>query len=360
MSAWLAFWMLPLQMAHPGDGPGVYDELLDYISREVRTDPLLPFSTERDFDRRLNRQNIAFIENNAGLKEDLRAQLPGGPLHWELSRATKRLLVVPESRYGYADLFERYCRDAVAFVLQRLELPNPYRRILTPSEMPIPEAAPGEGVTAYLVHNVADDYVEEYLFYTPQAETGRVMIRLGNREFSGRIGTYSSHLVIGRDRRIDFVRDAFTIWRNSARNPLNVFIAPVEETLHIALREATENAIVCHLEQLDSPDREAVEAVVHDWMAVEEAVVGGLAFRLLPEMFGNLIPAQMSGRLAEALDARKEFARYQYLAEGIRIVARLGMSDTIRHYQTDLIRFSGGIRQVGLKAALSTPILHPM
>ena len=50
-------------------------------------------------------------------------------------------------------------------------------------------------------------------------------------------------LEIKKDGTIEFERNNYTIWQNSAQLPYNALIVPIEETLHIALRPHTEKAI---------------------------------------------------------------------------------------------------------------------
>ena len=226
-----------------------YAMLLDFIQMEDRKGPLVEFKqTSEEVDSNLSLENRRFISQNEALLGKIRTELHSDDLHWRLIDATKRLMVVPEKHPAYAALFESYCRTAVDYVLQETALPNPYRAIATlGGSLPAPPLPDGNGITAYLVHNIADVYTEEYAFFDAGNQDRNVRIKLDNRVYPGEIGSYTSYLVIGEGAQFSFERNPYTLWRNSAANPINVFIAPIEETLHIALRDATEKAIRARL-----------------------------------------------------------------------------------------------------------------
>lgn len=310
--------------------------LLSFIQAENRHDPLIEFGqAENRVDEALSQENRDFLGQNETLLARIRSQLESEALSWELAEASKRLMIVPENRPAYAALFENYCQAAIDYVLDKTRLPNPYRSIATFPEIASPEPTlNGEtGITALLVHNIADVYTEEYIF-SAAAETGpRIKIKLSNRSYTGEVGAYSSYLVIGEDQQYDFVRNPYTLWRNSADDPLNVLIAPIEETLHIALRRATENAIKSSLVAQPPETLPVVEQIIEEWLAVEEAAVGGLVRQLLPEIMDRFLTEWPVKDIEATLSARLEFDKYRYLNQGIRIVENLGLEAAIDLYQ---------------------------
>lgn len=345
-----------------------YTKLLDFIQMEDRKGPLVEFKqTSEAVDSDLSRENRRFISQNEKLLDSIRSELNSEELHWRLVDATKRLMVVPENHPAYAALFERYCRNVVDYVLQATDLPNPYLAISTLSDQPSEPTFSGEdGITAYLVHNIADVYTEEYAFFDA-SNTGRnIRIKLDNRVYLGEIGSYSSYLVIGADSQYSFERNPYTLWRNSAANPLNVLIAPIEETLHISLREATENAIKTRLGAHPPSSKGEIEAVIDEWLAIEEAVVGGLVNALLPGILDRYLDGETAMDIQEALRERHAFDKYRYLDRGIEVVGELGLAATIRIYRERPRRFKSllspaettGEDQAGDKTA-ETPAMKP-
>jgi hypothetical protein len=316
------------------DGWQNYGRLLDFIRMEDRRDPLVEFALNGEgLDATLSQENRRFISQNETLLENIRTELNSDALNWQLREATKCLMVVPETQPEYAALFERYCHAVVDYVLQKTRLPNPYQAIITwdgPPSEPIPSA--GKGITAYLVHNIADVYSEEYEFFTAIDADRKIRIKLANRTYLGEIGSYSSFLVINEDQQVTFERNPYTLWRNSAENPLNVFIAPIEETLHIALRSATEEAIRTRLSEQPPSTRTDTEAVVEEWLAIEEAVVGGLVSALLPEILDRFLEGDVAVDIARTLSERHIFDKYRFLDQGIAVVNTLGLQSAIGIY----------------------------
>jgi hypothetical protein len=319
----------------PSETPN-YSQLIDYIQKEDLSGPLMVFGgSEENFDRQLNVENIAYINANSDLLRQIQSHLNGEHLKWKLKTSFKQLWVVPENRDEYAQLFERYCQDAVAYLLERIKRPSPYAAIST-LKGPLPDfnQLNNDGITAYLVHNIADEYTEEYLFFDAENDQTQVKIKLSNREFSGKIGSVTSKLKIGENNQFEFIREPYTLWQNSAKNPYNVFIVPIEETLHIILRSATEQAMHEDLTSLKPEKLQELNKVIDHWMAVEEAVVGGLVWQIMPELLAQVAHGIPNLCLEQTKKERDEHAQYKFLDRGIDLVNRLGVDETMNLYQS--------------------------
>ena len=226
-----------------------------------------------------HRASIKFLNGHTALIKKIQKDLEGKALKWRLDKLVYRMVFVPEKRKEYATLFETYCSDVIEYTLAETKLSNPYQTLQTLVERR-PEIA-DEGVTAFLVHNLAKEYVARYAFINRKRK--KVVIELRGTVFSGKVGSYTTNIFMDENGEFRFIRDDYTIWQNSARNPYTVLMVPVEETLHIALREHTERAIKDQLELNLFIALGDVERIVDDWMAVEEAIVGGLVYATLPQ-----------------------------------------------------------------------------
>ena len=309
-----------------------------FILTDDQHNPLVAFGeVQHRIDASLSRENRAYLGGNQALMDKIRTELASDSLQWQLARTSMRLMIVPEQRPAYAALFENYCQAAVDFVLAETCLPNPYHAITTfqvDDERDLATSARG-GVTAYLVHNIADVYTEEYVFSAAEDSGPQVKIKLSNRNFNGEVGSYSSYMVVDDNQVMKFIRSPYTLWQNSAEDPLNVLIAPVEETLHIALRDFTEEAIAHRLASRSDISRPFIDQVVEEWLAVEEAAVGGLVRQLMPEIMSRFLTAWPHADLDATLEARLAFDKYRYLNQGIRIVEELGIESFIDLYRQD-------------------------
>ncbi len=314
-----------------------------FILDGEQRDPLVAFGEIRhQVEPSLSRENRAYLSDNRILMENIRAELASDAPRWRLAQASTQRMIVPEQRPRYAALFENYCQSAVDFVLARTRLPNPYLAIATFQGEDGRGSAPaaGEGrVTAYLVHHIADVYTEEYVFFSADDSGPQVKIELSNRSYTGEIGSYSSYLVFDDDHNLEFIHSPYSLWRNNAEDPLNVLIVPVEETLHIALRHFTEGAIERRLAARSDRSQTFIDQVVEEWLAVEEAAVGGLVRQLMPEVMSRFLPDWPQANLDATFQARRSFDKYRYLSQGVRIVEALGIEAFIDLYRQDPMAF---------------------
>ena len=331
-----------------------YSRLLDFIELQDLQDPLVEFgAAEADFDHQLNRENIAYLNQDQTLLQNIRTQLNSKTLNYQLSTSSKRLLVVPESRGEYAQLFEQYCLTAVDHLLTRIHMPSPYEQIVTLTE-PLPtltEPQQPTGITAYLVHNLVDEYVEEYLFYNKDDDQRKIKIKLSNRMFDSKIGSVTSFLKIEADNQFEFVREPYTLWQNSAINPFNVLIVPIEETLHILVRPFTETAMQADLVQYQPTQLEQVQQVVDEWMVVEEAIVGGVVWQVMPEILTRFLHEGSPDLLADILTEREELPQYRLLRSAIQVVTDLGVNQAIDVYSNNPFDFRSMISLSNISAS---------
>jgi hypothetical protein len=326
-----------------------FERLLEPTQGHKREEPLVVLSDlPGQFDPHRHQENLAYLNQDKRFLSQIKAHFNSDTLDWTLAGSFKRLLVVPEQREEFAALFEQYCRQAIAHTLMRTQLPDPYLKITTlAGPVVVPEGNAPKGVSAYLVHNIAEEYVEEFLFYDQgAAESTKIKIELRNRVFSGKIGSYSSRLTMGQNSTVEWSHEAFTLWQNSARDPLNVLMVPVEETLHIALREATAGAIESNIAQTPRRKMKEVQQLVDMWMAVEEALVGGIVAQLMPEILGRLLSGPMQAELIRSLAERDAHSQYRYLQEGIRVVMEMGLLPAIALYQSSPMDFKRMVSHV--------------
>ncbi|MGD8666019.1 MAG: hypothetical protein PVI38_04465 [Desulfobacterales bacterium] len=315
-----------------------YTRLLELIQLDDRQQPLYAFNDfEEDFDRASYRATRQYLNEHPGLIERIKRTLKGGKLRWKLKNLKHRLLFVPENRPEYASLYKNYCLDVIHAILDKTGFDNPYDSIQTLNHGKPEIHGAKDGVTAYVVHNLAKEYVSTYVFSNQTDK--KVKIELKGQLYSGEVGAYSSTLVISKDGTIEFLKDKYTIWQNSAENPYTALMVPAEETLHITLREHTERAIRNTLVGMDPQNPKNAQKIVEDWIAVEEAVIGGIVFLLLPPILEDHLVELPESWIAQDRDAKIQFERYRYLERGIAVVEKIGYQEAIRLYSADPAAF---------------------
>jgi hypothetical protein len=316
--------------------PDDYSALVDLIELEDKEKPLYVFNDfEREFDDDSHRANLDYFNQHPELIRRIKKELGGREIRWRLDSLMHRLLFVPETRREYAALFENYCKHVIGYVLDKTNLKNPYRKVQTLNKEK-PKVA-DNGIAVFLVHNLAKEFMAKYIFFNKRRR--KVKIDLRGTEFLGIVGSYTTTVNLGGDGRLEFKRDNYTIWQNSARNPYTVLTVPVEETLHIGLREHTERAIRKRVELSSVKDLEGMENIVEDSMATEEAIAGGVVHALLPDFVKRYVPNLPYSLIEEDMKSRGELKQYRHLKKGIQVVESIGYENALKMYSNDPIEF---------------------
>jgi len=302
---------------------------------EDKSRPLYAFNDfEEKFDRECHEASLDYLNQNPGIIEKIKSDLDSDTLKWKMVSLKRRLLFVPENRREYADLYRNYCRAVVDFILSETKLSNPYRGILT-LDHDIPEIPDvRNGVTVFLVHNLAKEYIGTYSFFTENQQK-KVDLSLSGTVFTGEIGSYSSMLHLKSNGRLEFVHNRFTIWQNSAHSAFNSLILPIEETLHISLRPYTEAAIAAQADRVGAKTLPAARKIVANWIAVEEAVAGGLAHHYFPRVADKFLQNFELSEMRRSLNQKMRLQKYKYLKKGIRIIDKLGSEMVLRIYRNN-------------------------
>ena len=308
-----------------------YARLVKFIRLEDKVKPVYVFN---DFEETIDKASISHTKQYFSSRKDLigkiKKDLGGGSLRWKLDTFKQRLVFVPETRDEYAALYKKYCIDVIDLILNETMLDNPYTQIKTlrHGDPNIPE---NPGITVFLVHNLAKEYYGTYSFFT-ENQKKEVKISLRGTHFIGEIGSYSSMLEIKKDGTLEFVRNTYTIWQNSAQLPYNALIVPIEETLHIALRPHTEKAIRNELKNSTAPETNDVEQIVEQWVAVEEALVGGLVNVFFPKIVTRFFDHFPPVEIERGLESKLRIKKYRHLLEGIRVVENKGHRAAVAIY----------------------------
>lgn len=317
---------------------GDYSRLLELIQLDDQQEPLFVFNDfEEEFDEASHQATRQYFKENPGLIQRIKDKLQGGKLRWKLKKLRHRLLFVPENRTEYAALYKDYCLDVIHAILDKTGFDNPYDSIQTLKRSKPIRHERTEGITVYIVHNLAKEYVGTYVFSNQTDK--KIKIELNGKLFSGDVGAYTSTLVMDENGDIEFVKDKYTIWQNSAANPYTALMVPAEETLHITLRDYTESAIKKAVEQSHQRSLKSVEKIVQDWMAVEEAIVGGIVYRLLPHILEEHMKDLSMSCIEKDLITKSEFEKYRHLEKGITVVGEIGYREALRMYSKDPAAF---------------------
>ncbi|MGD9279541.1 MAG: hypothetical protein PVF60_01545, partial [Desulfobacterales bacterium] len=142
-----------------------YVRLLEFIQLDDQLQPLYVFNDfAEDFDGAGHQATRQYFKEHPGLLQRIKDKLEGGKLRWKLRKMKHRLLFVPEKRTEYAALYKDYCLNVIHSILDRTGLDNPYDSIQTLKHSKPVRHEKNEGVTVYIVHNLAKEYIGTYIF----------------------------------------------------------------------------------------------------------------------------------------------------------------------------------------------------
>jgi hypothetical protein len=316
-----------------------YSRLVEFIRLEDKNEPLYAFNDfEEKFDRECHEASLDYLNQNPNIVEKIKSDLHSDKLKWKMLSLKRRLVFVPESRKEYAELYRDYCQAVIDFILTETKLNNPYLGIMT-LDRDVPEIpSTSNGVTVFLVHNLAKEYIGTYLFFN-ETQKKKVNLSLSGTVFTGEIGSYSSMLHLTKDGRLEFVHNRFTIWQNSANSTFNTLILPIEETLHITLRPYTEAAIEAQVDEVGAKTSQVIRDIAAQWIEVEEALAGGLTHYYFPRVADKFFQNYELSEMNRSLEQKVRLQKYKYLKKGIRIVDRLGSEAVLKIYRSDPKKF---------------------
>jgi len=289
---------------------------------------------EDDYEETVHSASVDYLEANPQLVQRIRDDLGCQELQWRLEGLSHRVLFAPERRQDVAGLFTEYCLEAIADMLDRTGLVNPYHSISTALEQSSGNSD-GSGIRAIIVSDLLREYEARYQFSGTSQK--RIEIDLSGRIPVNEVGSYASYLHYSeKTGSWEFTHDRRTVWKCTSSNPYTVLMTPLEETLHIALREHTEKAILETINgQKGQTTLEQVKEIVEQWLAVEEAVVGGLVYKLAPDVVASRIPGLPMQWIQDDLATKARYPKYRLLPQGIAWVERHGLKESIRLFAQD-------------------------
>ncbi len=324
-----------------------YEQLFKSLNISEPSTDFVAFSDfEKDTDKADHNASLEYLTSRPDLIERIREDLDSKEVHWQLEGLTCRLLYVPEDRKDVSGLFADYCRDTIEDLLGRTGLVNPYNSISVLNGQKNAVIESGEqGVNAVIVQDLAREYIAHYQFSGDS--TKRVELGLTGQTKINEVGSYSSYLQYSEKIGAwQFFRNQQTVWKSASANPYTVLMTPLEETLHISLRKYTEKAILTTINaKQKTPSLKEVQDVVEDWLAVEEGIVGGLVYSLVPDVVLGRIPDLPREWIQADLESKAGFHKYRFLPQAIKMVQNYGLKKSIHSYAQDPVAIRNMLTQ---------------
>jgi hypothetical protein len=303
------------------------------VFRGFETDPDMEIKSRIFHDLAQDRELILKLKERIGFKKNL---------SMEIETLEIRLLFVPELRHQYLQAYERYCRSVLDFLFAQLQVANFYTSIVAPLEAypPIPE----RGVTAFLVHQLGKEYQAKCRFSSEDGKSVRYLLK--GAVMSGNVGAVDVEIESPKEGDYRIARRNYSIWQNHASNVYTLLQVPVEETFHYILGRYTDKKVKADLKQNQVLKVAEVQHTADQWIAVEEAAVGGLVHVLLAEYASQNALSISAVDVQGAWEMKKDLPQYKFREPGIRLVEALGYRQALDIYKADPAEFQKRLAQI--------------
>jgi hypothetical protein len=309
------------------------ESLSNLVQMEMRDGPLLVFrdfvaDADNEVDRHIKRQWSQRSDLLTTLKDKIGSDQP---IRLRVEETAVRLMFVPQGQTPAEAAYQRYCLDVTDFLFEICQQENMLSGIISP-DTAYPFVS-GDGLCAFLVHRLAKAYQAVCRF---TAQSGRsVKYKVSGAIFSNHIGAVDLNIELLAQGQFGLSRSPFTIWQNAGSGLSALMAVPVEESLHYWLGTATDRQIADALEEKPPESLAEAKRLAQAWIAIEEAVVGGLVEDVIGRYCAKhnmALPVPLHEEMRPAIAV---LPQYRYREEGIRLVHQLGFQKAIDMYLED-------------------------
>lgn len=317
--------------------------LSDLSAADALTGPLLSFRTLReDPDGEIQTHIYSEIAHKPGLMDRLKARVGGGrPISLDLKNLKVELKYIPETRMPLARAYRDYCREAVVRTCRMAQVPSIYKGVFVP-QTANPEIAAGEGVSAFVVHRLVKAYQAICEF---SGSSGSVKFNVAGAIYSSHLGAVEMEVEGLPDGSYRIARRNYTIWQDHNDNVYTLLQIPVEETLHFLMGRHTDRNLLHLLHRDDVHQTAQVKELASHWMAVEEALVGGLVEQVLPALIRSRALSLEDTDIQRSAAAKAGLPQYRYRELGVQLVETMGFQGAMQMYREDPLAFERQLTQ---------------
>lgn len=329
----LAGMMFPLSRSADANIKDDLESLSNLAWMTKRERPLLTFQdfvvdADDEVERHIKHQWRQRKDLLVTLKERLGSDQP---IRLSVEETKVRLMFVPQQETGAEAAYQRYCLDVTDFLFDISQRVNILAAIIRPgTAYPL---ISDDGISAFLVHRLAKAYQSICRFTAKSGNS--VKYKVTGAIFSNHLGAVDLTVEMLAQGQFGLSRSPFTIWQSAGGGLSTLMAIPLEECLHYCLGAATDRQIA-DVMQKDPPESlAAAKWLAEEWMAIEEAAVGGLVEHALArfcDRYNMNPPVSLHEEMRPAIAA---LAQYRFREKGIRLIRRLGFQEAVNMYLED-------------------------
>ncbi len=266
---------------------------------------------------------VAIIQKDIGLDNNVEIQFES---------LESELLFVPESRKKYAEAYKTYCINVIDNLFDKIKMEIPLKGIVN-----LVDAYPKileNKITAFIVHRLGKNYKAVCSFVNASGKVSR-KFKLEGAFFSNQLGSVDLEISCPKKGVFNLKRKDYTIWQNNTDNLANILTIPIEETLHYIMGHYTDKRIAEELKKHPVQHMSELKQMSDHWMAVEEAVVGGLVHALLPGLAHKIAIHLTDRDMHLSFLEKSHLPQYRFRKNGIAFVKKIGFQKAIDMYKDD-------------------------
>ena len=307
------------------------------------TAPLLPFRTlGEDPDGEIQAHIYREVAVQPGLLDRLKARVGAdGPISRNFRDLKIELQYIPETLIHLASAYQDYCLQAIAHTCRMVQVESFYKGVFLPQGAN-PHIAPGEGISAFVVHRLVKAY-EAICEFT--GSSGSVKFKVAGSIYSSHLGAVEMDVEGLPDGSYRIERRNYTIWQDHSDSVYTLLQIPVEETLHYLMGRYTDRHLLHQLHRDEIQRTAEVQEIAKHWMAVEEALVGGLVEQVLPALIRSQALSLEDGDVQRSAAAKAGLPQYRYRDVGLRVVESMGARGAMQMYRDDPLAFQQQLTQ---------------
>ncbi len=317
--------------------------LAELSTSAALTAPLFPFrALGEDPDGEIQAHIYREVARQPGLLDRLKARIGADrPIALNLRDLKLELQYIPETRSRLASAYQDYCRKAIAHTCRMAQVPSFYKGVFVP-QAANPDIAQGDEISAFVVHRLVKAY-DAICEFTGSG--GSVKFKVAGSIYSSHLGAVEMDVEGLPDGSYRIARRNYTVWQDHSDNVYTLLQIPVEETLHYLMGRYTDRHLLHQLHQDEISQTTEVQAIAKHWMAVEEALVGGLVEQVLPALIRSQELSLDDSDAQRSAAAKAGLPQYRYRDVGVRVVESMGVQGAMQMWRDDPQAFQQQLTQ---------------
>lgn len=325
-------------------------------------DPAFVVDPDAEVHRTHQREVRKLLANDANFRATLRQELGSDRAAVTFDEIRVRREYVPAINDGQT--CKRYAEDAIRGAMASVGESSPFDDIVVLDGSAPPALPPKGSTAAFIVHRLIKRYEVDTRFTAPSGKS--VVFKTGHALASQTFGDSQMRIQYGSDGRFEPTRLNYSIWQVGTTNLATLALTPIEEAFHLLLSAHTDNNVERQLaatqDEIETTNQRkgkdlhlgflGAVTVGDYWMAVEEAIVGGMAHQTLKQLAPRIGLPLTSRDLGRWLADQRKLPQYVFRPAGVAFVDHVGGQEALGLYRENPSTFLAALRKHANESSL--------